>query len=52
MRPEPYDWARDEGLDFREDPCAEPTTGDVKDAAYTAQVEDGGLSDREGWRDA
>lgn len=38
MAGEPYDWQRDEGLDFGDDPQAEPETGEVKDEAYRAYV--------------
>lgn len=31
MAVEPYDWQRDYGLDFPDDPSAEPTTDEVKE---------------------
>ena len=42
---EPYDWARDDGLDFPDE--GEPTTDEVKEAAYRCQIdESAGLADR------
>lgn len=45
MAVEPYDWQRDLGLDFPDDPRSEPDTGEVKDALYFTGHEYAGIED-------
>ena len=54
MFTEPYDWARDDGLDFPDDPRSEPDLAEVKETAYRCSVdESAGIADlRSGVRDA